>query len=324
MKNIPKATVCLTTVAFLLLAIASPASALIVFSDNFSSANFAGWSQTFTSPGSAQTVSGGIARFTVPTPTGGSYSYSFIEKSGFTSTPNSTVTASQDIYVTKVPNSCPQGMGAIFFLYVCDSTDLRGNLGNFGVGIDGSGVWSLWIGGNTIYTYLFQTSGTLPASNTWYHVVLTFDDTAKTVTLSVNGATVISSSQTEFTDKIHPISLMTGMGECWWSGGAGQQEIDISNVKLDISDATSPPVPDPTTPLSTPAPAPTQQITPQPLPTSTDPPATTAAPPTPPTPSPTASVIHETQPPNFPYWILLPVVIALAIGAGIVVFLKKR
>jgi hypothetical protein len=248
MKNTLKLTI-LTIVVLLLLATSQPAVAITVFSDNFSSGTFAGWSQTFVSSGSSQTVSGGIARFTVPTPNGGDYSYSFVEKSGFTSTPNSAITASQDIYVAKVPNSCPQGMGAIFFLYVCDSNDLRGNLGNFGVGIDGSGVWSLWIGGNTVYTYLFQTSGTLPVSDVWYHVVLTIDNSARTVALSVNGITVISSSQNEFTDGVHPLSLMTGMGECWWSGASGQQEVDVTNVKLDISDATSPPFPDPTTPL---------------------------------------------------------------------------
>ncbi len=316
MKNTLKLTV-LTAVALVLLVASQPAAALTVFSDSFSSGGFAGWSQTFNSPGASQTVSGGIARFTVPTPTGGEYSYSFVEKSGFTSTPNSTITASQDIYVAKVPNSCPQGMDAIFFLYVCDSNDLRGNLGNFGVGIDGSGVWSLWIGGNTVYTYLFQASGTLPASGVWYHVVLTIDDSAKTVGLSVNGVTVISSSQTEFTDSVHQISLMTGMGECWWSSISGQQEVDVTNVKLDISDANSPPVPDPTTPL------PTYSPTPQPTPTPTAPPTTTV-PSTPLAPSPTPNATQETQPAAFPYWILLPIAIASAIGAGILLVLKKR
>ncbi|MGD6853182.1 MAG: LamG-like jellyroll fold domain-containing protein [Candidatus Bathyarchaeia archaeon] len=323
MKNTLKLTVLTAAVFLFLLAATQPAAAIVVFSENFSSGSFDGWSQTFNSQGASQTVSGGIARFTVPTPLGGEYSYSFIEKSGFTSTPNSTITASQDLYVAKVPNSCPQGMGAIFFLYICDTNDLRGNLGNFGVGIDGSGVWSLWIGGHPVYTYLFQTSGALPASGVWYHVVLTVDNSARTVALSVNGVTVVSSSQTEFTDKVHQISLMTGMGECWWSSTQGQQEIDITNVKLDISDATSPPVPDPTTPLPTATPMPTQSPTPQPTPTPTTPPITTV-PSTPLEPSHTPNPTQETQPAAFPYWILLPVAIAVAVGTGILLVLKRR
>ena len=44
-----------------------------------------------------QTVNNGIAQFTVPTPTGGTVTYSAVVKDGYTTTLNSTITASQDI-----------------------------------------------------------------------------------------------------------------------------------------------------------------------------------------------------------------------------------
>lgn len=231
-------------------------TATTVFSDNFSTGDCANWSEAYVSSGSSQLVSDGIARFIVPTPIGGNYTYSYVLKDGFTSTVNSTITATQDVYVTKVPNGCPQGNGAIFFFYVCDSSDMGANNGNFGVGIDGSNVWSLWIGGTSIYSYVFQTAGSPPVSSTWYHIVLTINNPEGTVTLTVNGTMVIYVGQQQFTDKTHPISLMSGMGEDWWCTGSGQQEVDIANVKLEISDAPMP------TPSPTPSPTSLSNTTP--------------------------------------------------------------
>jgi hypothetical protein len=62
-------------------------------------------------------------------------------------------------------------------------------------------------------------------------------------------------------------------------------------------------------------------MTPQPTPTF---PATTTVPSTPLAPSPTSTVTQETQPAAFPYWVILPVAIAVAVGAGILLILKKR
>jgi hypothetical protein len=216
-----------------------PTVAATVFSDNFSSGNFDRWSQSYAVSGATQSIRDGIARFIVPTPTAGSNACSYLVRDGFTSTVNSTIIASQNILVTKVPNGVSQGNGAIFFLYVCDSTDLGGNAGNIGIGIDGSRVWSMWLGGSLVYTYVFQTQGPKPTSNTWYHIVLTINNQAQTAVLEVNGIAVISTSQQEFTDTNHPLSLMSGMGENWWSDGSGQQEIAIDNVQLDISDVSS-------------------------------------------------------------------------------------
>lgn len=262
----------LALLVFSLLPLLSLVRGTMVFSDNFLSGSFTDWSEAYISVGSSQTVSNGIARFIVPTPPSGTQAYSYLHRGGFTSTVNSIITASQDVYVTKVPSGCVQGNGAIFFLYVCDSTDLGGNNGNFGVGIDGSGVWSLWIGGNSIYSYIFQTTGSPPQSNTWYHVVLMIDNSAGTVVVSVNDALVISSGQQQFTDKTHPISLMSGMGEDWWSIGSGQQEVDVDNVQLEISDASSMPTPISTLPsqsqtLTTPMPTPRVTTKPSPQPT---------------------------------------------------------
>jgi hypothetical protein len=208
-----------------------------VFQDDFNLGNLSNWSRTHISIGSNQTVNSGIAQFTVPTPTGGTVTYSATVKDGYTSTLNSTITASEDIFVAKAPSGCQQGLGAIFFLYICDSGDLSGDLGNIGVGIDGSGVWSLWIGGTTKYVYVFQTAGPNPLSNTWYHVALTVDNPTKRVSLAVDGIIVVNASQQQFTDKEHPVSLMVGMGESWFSNCIGTQEVDIDNVRLDISDA---------------------------------------------------------------------------------------
>ncbi len=237
--------------AFLLLAPTHFVGAVGVFWDDFSSGSFAGWTAVNASLGSSQTVTNGVARFTVPAPIGGEVTYSSVIKDGFFCSVNSTIIAEQEVNVTLVPWGCPRGNGAIFFFYVCDSTDLGGGNGNFGVGIDGSGMWSLWIGGPTEYSYVFQTAGLPPVSNTWYHITLTVNNSAGTVLLAVNNQMVISAEQQEFTDKTHPITLMSGIGENWWSAGPRQIEVDVDNVKLDISDADpaflptlDPPVPE--------------------------------------------------------------------------------
>jgi hypothetical protein len=278
MNKILTAFLAIALLIFLLLAPLKPTKAATVFSDNFSSGNFERWSQTYVFSGASQTVSHGIARFIVPTPAAGTNAYSYLVKDGFTSTVNSTIVASQDILVTKVPNGAPQGNGAIFFLYICDSSDLQGNKGNIGIGIDGSNVWSMWIGGNLVYSYVFQTAGSAPVSNTWYHLVLTINNSEGTVFLEVNGVTVIAAAQQQFTDKTHPISLMSGMGEDWWSDGSGQQELDVDNVQLDISDANIAPAPDSTPPLPTSTSRPAHNPTPSPTRTLTDAPNTTTSP----------------------------------------------
>jgi hypothetical protein len=303
-------------------------SASSVFSDDFSADNFGGWTQTKMSSGASQTVSGGIARFVVPTPAGGSVSYSYLIKDGFTSTVNSTIVASQDILVKQVPNGCIEGNGAIFFLYVCDSADLAGDLGNVGVGIDGSGVWSLWIGGNRTYVYIFQTQGSLPANNTWYHIVLTVDNSAGLVSLSVDGRVVVGATQRQFTDRTHQFSLMSGLGEDWWSGCAGLMEINVDNVRLDVSDAdvsaTETPTVAPATSNSqgfftdSPTLAPTHSISPTP--------SVTAAPPTfssAPSQSATPTDMQSSEA-GFPFWVLVPVLVAVAVCLGVLFVLRKR
>jgi len=301
-------------------------SAAPVFADDFSTGTFTGWSQTRIGSGASQTIEAGVARFIVPTPLGGSVSYSYLIRNGFTSTVNSTITASQDILVKQVPNGCLEGNGAIFFLYVCDSADLAGNLGNFGVGIDGSSVWSLWIGGATVYTYIFQTQGSPPASNTWHHVALTIDNSAGIVSLAVDGRVVISATQQQFANKTHQFSLMSGMGENWWSNGPGSLEIDVDNVRLDVSDDDSwihpsPAIPQETAELPSPgtqAPAPTHSATPNP--------SNNAAPTYGSTPNqtPVPTGIQTLKDPSFPLWLAAPVIVAAVILGGVLFMLKKR
>ena len=255
-----------------------PADAAVVFADDFSSGNFNRWSQSKVIEGASQIIKDGVACFTVPPPMSETCSYSFVVKDGFFSTAKSILVAQQDVWVSLVPNGASQGNSAIFFFYVCDSTNLNGNYGNFGVGIDGSSVWSLWIGGVSVYRYVFQTEGPPPASNTWYHLVLTINNIEQTVSLEVDGVVVISASQQQFTDKTHPISLMAGMGEDWWCNGPGL-ELKLDNVQLDISDSSSLNMPAPTSmptsrpqthsnsnpmPLQSPLPSPTQRLTPTP------------------------------------------------------------
>ncbi len=308
-------------IIFFVFALASLANGTTVFWEDFSSGNFAAWSRSFQSQDSTQTVSGGVARYIVPTPPSGTMTYSYVVKDGFTSTVNSTITASQNILVTKVPSGFAQGNSAIFFLYLCDSSDLAGNCGNFGVGIDGSGVWSLWIGGNQTYTYVFQTDGSAPASNTWYHVALTVDNSAGTVKLAVNGETAISATQQQFTDKTHAISLMCGVGENWWSQTSGQLEIDVDNVQLEISNAASPnPTFSPTSPAN---PTFSQPHTIKPTPNTTATPT--------PSPAPTPSISPDATPSpqkpsqdSFPLWVLLPLVIVVFVCLEVLFMLKKR
>jgi cell division septation protein DedD len=323
-------------IVFSLLALSLLEGGNAVFSDNFSSGNFASWSRTFSSPGSSQSVSNGAAHFIVPTPNGGNVTYSYLVKDGFTSTVNSTIVASQDVWVTKVPYGCSPGLGAIFFLYICDSRDLGGNYGNLGVGIDGCGLWSLWIGGNTVYKYVYQTVGAAPASNTWYHIALAINNSAGTAELIVDGTAVISESQSQFTDGTHAVSLMSGMGEDWWSQGTGLQEIEVSNVLLDISDAapilTHGPAPTATAPTdSSSSPVQTPSSTPNynPAPTSTH--KATATPSATPPPSPLPSIANNTEPTSMletkqdsSLWIILPLAITVAVCAEILFMTKKR
>lgn len=189
---------------------------------------------TCVSSGASQSLSNGVAHFIVPSPEAGNYSYSYLQKSGFTSTANSTITATEDVYISDVPNSYRQGTDAIFFFYIVDPIE-GANSGNIAVGIDGSGVWSLWIGGHSLYNYVFQAVGNSPENATWYHIVLLVNNSARTVTLQANGTTVITAEQNQFTNKTHPISLWVGIGEDWWCNGPKLLELDVTNVKLEIS-----------------------------------------------------------------------------------------
>lgn len=299
MNKIALVLLALLLTAFLSFAFSRLAMATIVFSDDFSIGNFAKWSETYVSLGSSQTVKNGMAYFIVPTPQAGTHTFSYVKTNGFVSTVNSTITATQNVYFTNVPNGCPQGNGAIFFLYICDSSDPSGNNGNFGVGIDGSGIWSLWIGGSLTYSHVFQTEGSTPVGDTWYHIVLTIDNSAGTVALAVNGALVISASQRQFTDKTHYISLMSGIGENWWSDG-GQQEVAVINVTLEISDADSQLLPSPTSLPS--YPLPTKTTTPDPPVTPTH----TASP----SPSPSAT-------PDVPEFSMLIVILLLLLVGSV-------
>jgi parallel beta-helix repeat protein len=73
----------------------------------------------------------------------------------------------------------------------------------------------------------------------------------------------------------------------------------------------------PPSPSPSPTPSPTPTPTPSPTPNPTDPT---------PTPSPTASLSPESTPeiPEFSSWILLPLLITVVIGVGLLVYLKKR
>jgi hypothetical protein len=296
------------------------ATASPVFIDDFSSGDLTKWSRTNISLDASQYVQDEVAHFIVPSPVAGTVTYSAIIKDGFTSTVNSTITASQDILVSKVPYGCPQGNGAIFFFYICDSADLGGNLGNVGVGIDGSSVWSLWIGGNTTYTYIFQTKGPVPVNDTWYHIVLTIDNSAGLVSLAVDNLVVISASQRQFTDRTHEFSLMSGLGEAWWSDCVGSQEVKIDNVRLEISDDDSPisteykPTQSMILTLN-----PTTTSTSTPNPTNTMTPTTTLI-----TPTTTPTTTQVASKDEFPLWLVLSVIVTAVVIGSILLMLKKR
>lgn len=327
MNNVSSLVFAFSIISLCLFASLGVSEAATVFADDFSSSNFSNWSATLTSTASSQSITDGVARFIVPTPQGGNMTYSYVRKDGFFSTMKSTIIATQDVLVTKVPFGCPRENGAIFFFYVCDSTDFSGNKGNFGVGIDGSNAWSLWIGGNTVYTYVFQTVGPAPVSNTWYHIVLTIDNSAATAMLTVNGVVVISINQQQFTDATHAISLLTGMGEDWFSDGIGLQEVDIDNVELYISDAPLP-TPSPTPYISSSSQASSADAI---TPTPTHTPSSQAKPQVTPIPSTTLSPRpSSTQMPlptveqSLPSWLALPVITAAVAGLAILIMLRRK
>ncbi len=200
------------------------------FSDDFSSQSFNHWTLQNQTTSAGMSIINGVACFTTPIGANGTYAY--VQENGFTSTINSTITASQDIYLSSFSGGFTQGNGAIFFLYVIDTAGQNG--GNIAVGIDGSDLWGLWIGGYPIYNYVLQTAGTQPQIGAWCHIVLTINNSAQTVNLDVNGTTVINVIQHQFTDTNHSINLISGIGEDWNSVGKAS-DLEIDNVQLDIS-----------------------------------------------------------------------------------------
>ena len=239
-----------------------------VFSDDFSSGNFNQWTTKYTSSGASQSVSSSIAQFN--TPAGGNGVASYVDKTGFTSTTASVITASQDVYINEVPSGFSSGLGAIFILVVMDTS--ANNNGYILVSIDGSQKWGVYIGGNPTFTYALQTSGANPQSRTWYHLDLTVDNPNQRVTLAVNGSTVVSATQNQFTGSSHSIELATGLLQDWCNNGRAHQ-LQVDNVRLSISDSSSPsPTPTPTataTPTPTVTPSATLTATPTPAPTGT-------------------------------------------------------
>ncbi len=200
------------------------------FSDDFYSQSFNRWTLQNQTAGAGMSIINGVACFTTPIGANGTYSY--VQENGFISNINSTITASQDVYLSGFSGGFTTGNGAIFFLYVIDASGQNG--GNIAVGIDGSDVWGLWIGGFPIYNYVFQTAGTLPQIGAWSHVVLTINNLAQTVNLAINGTTVIKVIQHQFTDETHSVNLISGIGEDWNSVGKAS-DLEIDNVQLDIS-----------------------------------------------------------------------------------------
>ena len=255
----------------------------VVFSDDFISGNFNQWTTKYTSTGASQSVSSGTAQFNAPS--GGNGVSSYVGKSSFSSTSTGVITASQDIYMTEVPSGFSAGLGAIFILAILDTS----NNGNILVSVDGSQKWGIYIGEST-FTYALQTSGPNPQSRTWYHLDLTIDNPNQKVTLAVNGSTVVSATQNQFTGSTHSIDLATGIIQDWCNNGRTHQ-LQVDNVKLGMSGSTPPtPTPTPTiNPTISPTPIPT--ATPTPNPTVTPTPTINPSP----TPTPTGTPTYKQQ-----------------------------
>jgi hypothetical protein len=238
----------------------TPSPSTTVFSDSFSGGNFNQWTTSHLTSGATQNIANGVAHFCIPA--GGNGVVSNVQKIGFTSTVNSVINVTEDFYLASVPSGYGLGSNAIVLSSVKDSADE--NNGNFAVMIDGSDVWALWIGGYPIYSYVTQTAGAKPASATWYHTVLNIDNPAGKVTLTVNGTKVISVSEQQFIDGTHSFDLYTGIVEDWTPDGKSH-EVDVDNVRLDMSDPQNI-QPNPT-PTVTPTPSPTTPPAPTPTPT---------------------------------------------------------
>jgi hypothetical protein len=200
----------------------------VVFSDNFTSGNFNQWTTKSKSTGASQSVSNGIAQFN--TPSGGNGKYSYVQKSSFTSKTTSVITATQDVYLSVVPSGLRSGSGTIYILTVKDTTGITPRI--IQVSFDGSQKWALSLG-TFPNTYTTQTSGSNPQSKTWYHLELKIDNPNHKATLSVNGTTVLSVTQTQFTDRTHTISLSVGIVQDNYNNRLSHQ-LQVDNVKLSI------------------------------------------------------------------------------------------
>lgn len=199
----------------------------VVFSDNFTSGNFHQWTTKTKGTGASQSVSNGIAQFNTPS---GSGRYSYVQKSSFTSKTTQVITATQDVYLSNVPSGLRSGSGTIYMLTIKDTTGF--NARNIQVSVDGSQKWALSIG--TFPTsYTTQTSGSNPQSKTWYHLELKIDNPNHKATLTVNGTTVVSATQNQFTDRTHTISLSVGTVQDNYSNRQSHQ-LQVDNVKLSI------------------------------------------------------------------------------------------
>jgi hypothetical protein len=200
----------------------------VVFSDNFTSGNFNLWTTKAKSTGASQSVSNGIAQFNTPL---GSGRYSYIQKSSFSLKTTQVITSTQDVYLSNVPSGLRSGSNVIYILTIKDTTGY--NPRNIQVALDGSQKWALSIGTSFSSTYSTQTSGSNPQSKTWYHLELTIDNPNHKATLTVNGTTVLSATQNQFTDRTHTISLSVGTVQDNYSNRQSHQT-QVDNVKLSI------------------------------------------------------------------------------------------
>jgi hypothetical protein len=120
------------------------------------------------------------------------------------------------------------------------------------------------------------------------------------------------------------------MGEDWWSQGSGLQEIEVSNVKLDISDAAfaatpNPPADSTLSTIQPPSSTPNINPTPTSTHTATDTPnvitPSSSSLSTAENPQPTG--IQETKQ-DSSLWIVLPIAVTVAVGLEILFMVKKR
>ena len=231
------------------------ADGALVFSDNFSTNDFSNWTGTFTDIGASLNVATSVAHFYSPSSGTSAYAY----KTGFTVPTAGVLTITFDIKFNNLPTG-GWGDNELFVASVRDAnwnkTTMHDNIAIF---VDGLHAWHIQSGGLSPW-YFDCSAGATTVSNTWYHMVLTYDIQSQVANLYQNGTDVLPFDFSNyynhngayglqlFSDSVHSAQAMTGVILTQAMAGNIARDIYITNFSLDITaPAPTPTIGDPET-----------------------------------------------------------------------------